>query len=168
MNARRSTRILSSRLAALTLSSLVAVSPALVAGPPAAKPADAKYGTITGHVVWGGKGIPEAKVLVKKGDTGVKDAAVCAATEIKSKELTIDVASLGVSDAIVYLIKPTGTNPEAEKALLEKTPEIVLDQVNCEYVPYTTVMHKDQKRSRSSRATRWATTSTTPASASRA
>ncbi len=143
-NARRSTRTsrFGFRMATLAFSSLVAVSPALVAGPPA--PADAKYGTITGHVVWGGKGIPEATVLVKKGDTSKKDPAVCAARDLKSKDLTVDPASLGVADAIVYILKPTGTNPDAEKALLSKSPEVVIDQVNCEYVPYTTAMHKDQ------------------------
>ncbi|WP_435016667.1 carboxypeptidase regulatory-like domain-containing protein [Tundrisphaera sp. TA3] len=142
-NARRLSRSRISRLVAVTVSSLVAITPALVANPPA--PAAEKYGTITGHVVWGGKGIPEAKVLVKKGDQGVKDAAVCAATELKSKELTVDAASLGVADAIVYILKPTGTNPEAEKALLEKTPEVIMDQINCEYVPYTTAIHTGQK-----------------------
>lgn len=131
------------RLAALAFSSLVAISPALIASPPA--PADAKFGTIKGHVVWGGKGIPEAKILVKKGDQKVKDPAVCAAQDIKSKELTVDPASLGVADAIVFILKPTGTNPDAEKALVAKSAEVVVDQVNCEYVPYVTTVHKDQK-----------------------
>lgn len=131
------------RLAALSLSALVAVAPALVAGPPAAE--DTKFGTIRGHVVWGGKGIPVAKVIVKKGDPGVKDSAVCAATELKSKDLTVDPASLGVADAIVYVLKPTGTNPDAEKALLAKTPEVVIDQVNCEYVPSTAAVMVGQK-----------------------
>ena len=131
------------RVAALSLSAVLAVVPALVARPPA--PEDSKFGTIRGHVVWGDKGIPEAKVIVKKGDPGVKDAQVCAATELKSKDLTIDPASLGVADAIVYLVKPSGSNPEAEKAVLAKTPEVIMDQVNCEYVPYTTAAMVGQK-----------------------
>lgn len=142
-HARRPALARPSRLAALTLSSLVAVSSALVADPP--KPADAKYGTITGHVVWGGKGLPEAKIDVKKGDNSKKDPEVCAAQDIKSKELTIDPASLGVADAIVFVVNPKGENPEAEKELLAKSPEVVIDQVKCEYVPYFTGVMVGQK-----------------------
>jgi hypothetical protein len=106
--------------------------------------ASAQTGTIKGKLVWGGGAIPEPKVDVTKGDPKVKDA-VCKAQTILSKDLVIDPKTLGVANGIAYLVKPAGDYKAAESALLEKTPEVLIDQVNCEFVPYVAVVHKDQK-----------------------
>lgn len=127
----------------LAVSALLAAPAALQAGPPPQAGA-AATGTIKGRLVWAGAGLPKAKVEVAKGDPKVKDA-VCKANEIVSKEITVDPATKGIADAIVYLVKPTGDFGAAQKALLEKTPEVVIDQVNCEFVPYVSVVQKDQK-----------------------
>ena len=139
------------RLAALAASTVLAVAPALQAGPPAAQ---AGTGTIKGRLVWAGDAVPVPKVLVKKGDPAVKDP-VCKADNIVSKDLTVDPATKGIADAFAYLLTPAKGFSDtekplvaaAEKALLAKTPAVVVDQIGCEYVPYATVVYKDQKLS---------------------
>ena len=131
------------RLAALAASTVLAVAPALQAGPPAPE-GQTTGGTIKGRLVWAGGPVPTPKVLVKKGDPAVKDP-ICKADDIVSKELTVDPATKGVADAFAYLVSPAGDYSAVEKALLAKNPAVVVDQVGCEYVPYATVVHKDQK-----------------------
>ena len=104
----------------------------------------ATMGTIKGRLVWDAGPIPAPKVDVAKGQANVKDA-VCKVKEIANKDLTIDPITKGVADAFVYILKPSGDFKAAEAALLAKTPEVVIDQVNCEFVPYVAVVHKDQK-----------------------
>ncbi len=130
------------RLAALVASTLLAVAPAgLLAGPPAPQ---AGTGTITGKLVWAGGSIPEPKIDVVKGDPKVKDP-VCKANNIVSKKITIDPQTQGIANAMVYLVKPAGDFSAAEKALLAKNPEAVIDQIGCEFIPYAIFVHKDQK-----------------------
>lgn len=137
-------------LAALAASTLLAIAPALHAGPPA--PPAAEGGTIKGRLVWDAGPVPTPKVVVKKGDPNVKDP-VCKGQEIVSKEITVDPATKGVANGFAYVLTPTGGFPAgdkpiveaAEKALLEKKPAVEVDQINCEYVPYASVVHKDQK-----------------------
>lgn len=128
------------RAAALAASTLLALAPALQAGPPA----PAGTGTIKGRLVWAAGPVPAAKVDVAEGDPKVKDV-VCKVKPILSKEITVDPATKGVANGIAYLVKPTGDYSAAEKALLAKAPEVVIDQVNCEFVPYASVIQKDQK-----------------------
>ena len=129
------------RLAALAASTFLAVAPALQAEPPTPQ---AGTGTIKGKLIWAAGPVPAPKIAVKKGDPNVKDA-VCKANDIINRDIVVDPATKGVADAFAYLVKPAGDFSAAEKALLEKTPEVVVDQINCEYVPYATVVHKDQK-----------------------
>jgi hypothetical protein len=93
----------------------------------------AGWGTLKGRVVFSGDPPPK-KVLVPKGDSAVKDAAVCAKEEIDSQKLVVDPASKGVRYAIVYIPKPTSVNKEAASAA--KTAQIVFDQKNCTFVPH--------------------------------
>ena len=74
-----------------------------------------------------------------------KDVAVCAKAPLFSHHLEIDPKTKGVADAFAYLNKPNGKNPEAEKALLAKEPLVMLDQINCEFVPYSLAAMKGQK-----------------------
>jgi hypothetical protein len=128
-------------LVALAASTLLAIAPALQAGPPAPL---GTTGTIKGKLIWGGGPIPKPKVLVKKDDEKIKDP-VCKAQEIVSKELVVDPETKGIADGIVYLVNVTGDFSDTAKALVEKHPEVVVDQVNCEYVPYASVVYKGQK-----------------------
>ncbi len=89
-------------LVALAASTLLAVAPALQAGPPAPQ---GGTGTIKGKLIWDGGPIPAPKVAVKKGDPKVKDE-ICKAQEILNRDLTIDPATKGVANGFAYLVKP--------------------------------------------------------------
>lgn len=117
-----------------------AVSPSSPSNP---TPIQGGFGTIKGRLVWGGTQIPTPAILVKKGDASVKDAEVCASTDLLSRELIVDPASKGIRYAFAFLRSPSGKNPEAEKALLAQ--EVVVDQKNCEFLPYATLVFAGQQ-----------------------
>ncbi|MCA1683452.1 MAG: hypothetical protein LC685_05660 [Actinobacteria bacterium] len=74
-----------------------------------------------------------------------KDPTICAATAaIPDNSLVVDPKTKGVKFAFVYLVKPNGENPEAVKALAGKKATVVIDQKNCEFLPFTTALHQDQ------------------------
>lgn len=103
------------------------------------------YGTIKGKLIWKGATAPELPLLVKKGDAAAKDGAVCAVEDLKDRSLVVDPKTKGVQYAFAFLPRPTGKNADAEKELLASTPEVVIDQKNCEFLPYASVVFKDQK-----------------------
>jgi len=106
--------------------------------------AQGNFGTIKGRLVWGGSEVPPTKMLAETG-AATKDPAVCAKdAPIVARDLTVDPASKGVRYAFVYLVRPQGTNPDAVKALIEREPQVVIDQKNCEFIPYVTAMVQDQ------------------------
>lgn len=116
----------------------------LVAGQPTEALAQGGTGSIKGKVVWGGGDVPAPKVLVEKGKA-TKDPEVCAAdAAVLDPALSIDPDTKGVAGALVYLVNPTGKNPEALEALLKKEPKALLDQVACEFVPHVLAIHQDQ------------------------
>lgn len=121
--------------------------PASAASPPrsavvAVLPAqDGAFGTIKGRVVWSGADIPQPKAL----DSKSKDPEVCAKETLYARDLVVDPKTKGVRDLFAYIPKATAKNEAAVKALLEKTPTVEIDQKNCEYLPFATAMHKDQK-----------------------
>ena len=126
------------RLGALVAATL-AIVPALQAAPPLAE-----TGTIKGRLVYAAGPAPEPKVAVPAGAPTVKDE-ICKVDTIYDKSLVVDPKSMGVGNAFAYLVKPKGEFAAAEQALLEKNPEVVIDQIKCEFLPYATVVHKDQK-----------------------
>ncbi len=136
------------RLAAFAASTVFAVAPTLLANS-SASAADEKTGTIKGKLIWTGP-VPEPKV--EAGAANSKDP-VCKAKPIYNKDLVVDPSTKGVANAYAYLLTPTGGYSAAdkpiveaaEKALVAKTPKVVVDQVGCEYVPYASVVFKDQK-----------------------
>ncbi len=102
-------------------------------------------GTIKGRVVWGGEGIPKVSVLEEKGKAD-KDPEVCAKDKtIYSRELVVDPDTKGVSFAFAYLSRPKGENPAALQQLIAKQPTVVLDQKNCEFLPYVIAMNEGQQ-----------------------
>lgn len=130
-----------SRSAHLVNALALAVATAGLTASPAA--AD-EPGTIKGRVVWAGSTVPEPKILVEKGKAN-KDVEVCGVNgPIVSEQLTIDPETKGIADALVYLVKPAGSNPEAAKALLKAHPTVVLDQKDCVFIPHIAALHKDQ------------------------
>jgi hypothetical protein len=103
-----------------------------------------EYGTIKGRLIWGGSEIPPQRNLVERGKAP-KDSEVCAKEDaVPSRELAVDPLTKGVAHGFAYLVKPKGSNPEALKELLAKSPKAVLDQKNCEFTPYVQAIHQDQ------------------------
>ncbi len=106
---------------------------------------DNGFGSIKGRLVWGGPTVPVLDPLVAVGKAG-RDPNICGATSaIPDRQLVVDPVTKGIEYGIAYLIQPKGRNPKAEKALLAETPTVVIDQKNCEFIPYVTVIHQDQK-----------------------
>ena len=103
------------------------------------------YGTIKGKLVWGGDTAPEPKVLRATGKAETDGALCAAAAPLIDNGLLVDPKTKGIKFGMAYLVKPSGKNPEAEKALLKKGAKVTLDQKNCEYIPYALALHKDQK-----------------------
>ena len=132
------------RLGALAASAALVLAPALRAADPAPKPAaPAGTGTIKGRIIFDGPA-PAPKIVVAKGDSKVKDD-VCKKDDITDKDFVVDPATKGVANGIVYLVNPTGDYKATEEAYLEAKPGVVIDQEGCEFLPYATVVHKDQK-----------------------
>jgi hypothetical protein len=105
----------------------------------------AQTGTIKGRLIWGDENIPPAKVAVEKGSS-TKDPDLCAKDEsILSRDLVIDPKTKGIAYAFAFLLRPKGDSTQQMKDLLEKKPEVVLDQKNCEFQPYALPFHKYQK-----------------------
>lgn len=103
-----------------------------------------EYGTIKGRLVWGGDEVPVSKPLVEQ-SKAPKDPEVCAKDgAILSRELAIDPKTKGIAHAFVFLTRPKGTNDEAVKSLVAKSPKLELDQKNCEFAPYSLAIHQDQ------------------------
>jgi len=132
------------RIGALAASASMVIVPASLQADPSKAPAAATTGTIKGRLVYAAGPIPTPKVEVKKDDPRVKDA-ICKVEEHVNRELVIDPATKGVANGFAYLVKPTGDYAATEKELLAKNPQVVFDQVHCEFIPYAAVVHKDQK-----------------------
>lgn len=119
-----------------------AAVPAAAASAPAAVPTVSDgFGTLKGKVVLEG-GKPTLKLLVTKGDAGVKDPTVCAVSNVVNEAIEVDDASKGVKNVLVYIPKPTSVNPEAVKALM--SAKIVFDQKNCVFKPHVLGLMKGQ------------------------
>jgi hypothetical protein len=106
--------------------------------------AQGNFGTIKGRLVWDGDKVDPPKNLVEVGGAP-KDPQVCAKDKaIPSNELVIDPATKGIRYGFAYLPKPQGANPDAVKALVAGAPTVVIDQKNCEFIPYVTAMNQEQ------------------------
>jgi len=125
-------------------SSRIALGAALILAVGALESRGQEAGAIQGRVTWTGAEVPDLEMKVKKGDTSVRDAAVCAVEGVPDESIVVDKESKGVANCLVYLARISGSNPEAERELVESQPEVVMDQVNCRFVPHVMAMHADQ------------------------
>ena len=69
---------------------------------------------------------------------------MCGVGPIPDESIVVDPKTKGVANGFAYVVNPSGTNPEAEKALLAKAPEVVVDQKGCRFVPHVVALHKGQ------------------------
>ena len=94
-----------------------------------------EFGTIKGRLVWSGAAMPKAEP---------KPASVCSVGMVPDESILVDPKTKGVANGFAYVVNPEGANPEAEKALLAKAPEVVIDQKGCRFVPHAVALHKGQ------------------------
>jgi len=107
----------------------------------AASSAQAQWGTLKGKVVLDGD-VPEQKLIVRKGDAAVKDAAICAAQDVPDESLTIDKDSKGIANVAVWLVKkPAKVHPDLAKP---KEAKVLFDQVGCRFIPHVLVVQSGQ------------------------
>jgi hypothetical protein len=105
---------------------------------------ETRFGTIKGSLVWGGPTVPILLPLVAVGKAQ-RDPNICAATRaIPNRQLVVDPVTKGIEYGIAYVNQPKGRNLEAEKERVAEVPKVVIDQKNCEFIPYVTVIHQDQ------------------------
>lgn len=131
-----------SAAALLTAGFLSSPTPSAEAAPPVVTPAPASqagFGTIKGRLVYGGANAPALPVVK------VENQPFCQDQKLVDRALQVDSKSKGVAHAFAYLPAPKGKNPEAEKALLKKTPRVDIDNKDCEFVPRNTALHKGQE-----------------------
>ncbi len=149
-NHRRSALERSTWIAWLPAALVLIVANPVAAAPPSASllaagvVGQAKTGTVKGRLVWGDDNIPPPKVLAETGKAN-KNPEICAKdTPIISHELVVDPKTKGVAYGFAYLIRPKGDSADVTRALIDKQPKVVLDQKNCEFLPYVLPLHKDQ------------------------
>lgn len=113
-----------------------------IAAAPSDEPASAaEYGDVRGQFLFEGD-VPERKVLHAKGDTTVKDNAVCAAETLYSDALLVDPGTKGIANVFVYLVRPGNVHPDLKKSAEE---EVVFDQRGCRFIPHALIVRTDQK-----------------------
>lgn len=104
--------------------------------------AQAQWGTLKGQVTLNGTA-PAMKLLVKKGDTSVKDSSVCSLEDVPDESLVIDPDTKGVANVVVWIAKkPAKIHPDLTKS---KEVEVVFDQKNCRFLPHVLLVRTDQK-----------------------
>lgn len=104
--------------------------------------AEAQWGDVKGRVILSGPA-PEMKLIVKKGDNSVKDAAVCAAQDIPNEELVVDPETKGIANVVVYLPKaPAKINPELKA---DPMVTVLYDQKGCRFIPHVAMVQSGQK-----------------------
>lgn len=113
--------------------------------------AQAQWGTIKGQVTLTGD-FTSLKLLVKKDDATVKDAAVCAADNIPDESLVIDPVTKGVANVVIWLTKkPAKEGEKAEPMKIHPSlvksakPVVDFDQKGCKFVPHILLVRTDQK-----------------------
>lgn len=107
----------------------------------AAEPApvqDAKYGTIKGRLVFGGAA-PELPKIA-----GTENQEFCKDQKLVDRALDVNAKTKGIANGFAFIVKPSGKNADAEKALLEKNAHVQIDNKNCEFVPRSTALMKGQ------------------------
>ena len=97
---------------------------------------DGAFGTIKGRLVYGGAKAPEPKKL----DNMSQNPEVCGKKQLFDQKLKVDPKNLGIEFGFAYLVAPKGSNPKAIEDLLAKSPQVVIDQNGCEFVPHSVAL----------------------------
>lgn len=97
----------------------------------------AAEGSFSGKVVLDGDA-PTLEVLVKKGQSGLKDAEVCGVTDIADDSLVVGDDG-GIANVFVFLRRA----PKGYKGKVPSDP-VVLDQKGCVFLPHAAVIQANQ------------------------
>lgn len=100
----------------------------------------AQWGDISGQFIFDGE-LPEIPLIVKQGDTSVKDASVCSVHSIPDESLVVNEKNKGVANVFIFLRKAEKIHPD-----LKASPnrEVHFDQKNCRFVPHALIVRTDQ------------------------
>jgi hypothetical protein len=99
------------------------------------------YGTVTGQFVLDGA-IPNLKPFVAKGDSSVKDAAVCGKQGVPDESLVVDPETKGIANVFVYMPKaPKDIYPGLKES---KEKLVKFDQSGCHFIPHAMILRTDQ------------------------
>lgn len=110
---------------------LMLATPCLAAG----------WGSVEGQVVLDGN-VPSVPPLVRKGDTTVKDAPVCAALDMVNDGMLFNKETNGVANVFVFMRKaPAQIHPDLKSS---KEKQVVFDQMNCRFFPHCLIVRNDQ------------------------
>ena len=98
-----------------------------------------EVGTFSGVITYDGP-MPELPLIVKRGDTKAKDAAVCAAHDVPDESLLVNsAAGHGVANVFVYLTKA----PKGTQSSVPDEP-VVMDQKGCIFLPHAMLVRVGQ------------------------
>lgn len=123
------------RLCALTLFAI-----AMCACPPGECALFAQWGNVEGQFVFDGDP-PQLPLLVKQGDSAVKDASVCSAEPVSDESLVVNSKNKGIANVFVFLRKADKIHPDLKAS---KDKEVHFDQKNCRFLPHALIVRTDQ------------------------
>ena len=96
------------------------------------------FGTLSGSVVFEGNA-PQLSPIYKAG-AAVRDANVCAATDLPNERLIVD-GNGGVQNVFVYLPK----TPKGVGKLAVPEEPAIFDQKGCRFIPHAMIVRTDQE-----------------------
>lgn len=109
-------------------------------GPAAASAGD--WGTIRGQFVLEGE-VPVLKPLVRKGETDVRDSAICSAEDIPDERIVVDVETRGIANIAIWLREtPSQVHPDLER---DREPDVKIEIKGCRFPNRMTAVRTDQQ-----------------------
>lgn len=113
---------------------------AICAWSPIERTAFAQWGDIEGQFMFDGD-VPQLPLLVRQGDAGVKDAAICSADAVPDESLAVNSKSKGIANVFVFLRKADKVHPDLKAS---KDKDVHFDQKNCRFLPHALIVRTDQ------------------------
>lgn len=98
------------------------------------------WGSISGQITLKGD-VPKPKVVIKMGDSKVKDFKCCAEKTLYDNTLIVHPKTKGIRHIFVYLRKVNRIHPDLKES---KKKELEFDQKNCRFEPHTMLLRTDQ------------------------
>lgn len=103
---------------------------------------NAQWGTIKGSVTLS-RAVARLPAIVTKGDSAVKDAAVCSAADLPDETVLVDPQSNGLANVVIYLDnKPAVIHPDLVSS---KRKDIEFQLKGCRFVPHVLIVRTDQE-----------------------